>query len=574
MPRPRRLTRALFTVGAALSLSVTASGLTPAHADPYPAPAAPDPTYVFAQIVELFSGTFTDLLTPGQFEYLVKAGILTNVGRLAEPFVNLSKPETWHTPDGAVGALAAAQQLWDALTHIAPFNLGFPPHPGYTPDWNNNGLFGVADIDDAMHDDTYDDPAYETAKFRLPCNNPDGSIWYETTDGSCAPGDSGAAFKLGTVKKIQIVNARGITLAGKVFFPADVDPDNPGSEKRPVTIGFPGASESQNDVAMYAQGAARNGYLSFTFAQAGQPASDGNALDLLTPLLQVEACFAPGSCLDAQDVTRWVAGDDILPISDLNNEIGNIVRLQNPRLVRINPAYEPAGENKRNPWLDAIDTEHINLWGQSVGSIGMSSYLNYQDKGRGYDGRPLPRVSAASLMSGFTQHVASAAVQWQTADIDIPGLNQYGIIFPNPLFQATDGPIGTKDLYDMERRDPRSTNPMMYITYESGSHGDSINWLGVPHNPKSPALSVHYTMSWFNCYGRADADQTACDNLSKPRDGLSRAVATEYAPQGHYGPSYCVTIPDRATIEQIIRPQIFLQNLTSSPGWYDCTRQD
>ncbi|WP_327140411.1 hypothetical protein [Nocardia sp. NBC_01327] len=571
--RTIRRIRGLAAVPAAVLLALGASAIAPAHADDILAPQPPDPSYVFTEFADLFSGTAADLLAPGQLQYFVSAGILTNTGRLAEPFADLAEPETWHTPQGAAAGAAAAQKFWDTLSHVPPFALGLPTHPAYIPDWNHNGRFGIADVDDALHDDDYDNPDYAQAQFRLPCQNSDGTVWFETLDGSCAAGDSGAQFTLGTVEKFRMIDARGISLAGRAYFPAGVDPDHPDATKYPVTVGFPGAAEHESDVGMYAEGAARDGFVSFVFSQAGQPGSDGNALDLITPLLQLENCFAPGSCLDAQDVVRWVAGQDITPVSDLNNEIGNVLRGQNPRLVRADSAYAPIGANPRNRWLDMLDTGHINLWGQSVGSIGMSSYLNYQDRGRGYDGRPLPKVSSASLMSGFTQHVASAAVQWQTADFDIPGLNQYGIVFPNPLFQPTDGPIGTKDLYDMERRDPRSTNPMMFLTYEGGSHGDSINWLGVPHNVKSPALSVHYSMAWFNCYGRADADRSACDSLSQPFDGLSRAVATEYAPQGHDGPSLCVTIPDRATLEQIFRPQIFAQNLTSSPGWHDCTPQ-
>lgn len=560
MLRPRLFVRAVV----ALSVTLLMSAAGTATADPYPPPQPPDPSYVFSEIGQVLSGTVVDALTPGQLQYFVEAGILTNAHRLAEPFVELTKPETWRTPQGAAPALAAAQKIWDALTHVGPFNIGFPPHPAYTPDWNHNGRFGVDDLDDAMHDDDYDNPAFAEAPFRLPCNNSDGSVWYETANGSCAPGDSGAAFKLGTVKKIRVVDSRGISMVGKVFLPANLDP----AKKYPVTIGFPGASESQNDVAMYAQGAARNGFISFTFDQAGQPGSDGNALDLVTPLLQVEHCFAPGSCLDAQDVVRWVAGQDILPISDPHNELSNVVHLQNPRLVRLNPAYAPAGDNIRNTWLGSLDVGHINLWGQSVGSIGMSSYLNWQDKGHGWDGRPLPKVSSFVGLSAFTQTAASAPIQMQTADFDIPGLNADGF-FPNPVFDATDGPIGTKDLYDRMRANPRSSNPMMFVDYEGGSHGDSINWLGVPHNAPSSALSVHYAMAWFNCYGRADQSKPACDSLSAPFPGLSRAVATEFSPRGNAGPSQCVTIPDRATLEQIFRPQIFIQNNTG-PAWYSC----
>ncbi|MVU77219.1 hypothetical protein GPX89_08155 [Nocardia sp. ET3-3] len=559
---------------------VTASGELYPAPDHYPAPQQPDPSYVFSEIGQLFSGSAVDAMTPGQVEYFIKAGILTNAKLLAQPFADLAKPETWRTPEGAAPAAAAAQKIADALIHLPPFGLTAPPHPAYLPDWNHDGVFGVTpgsldDVADANLDDDFDDPQASWAHFRLPCNNSDGSVWFETSDGTCAPGDSGADFKLGIVKKFRMVNSRGVSLAGKAFFPAGVDPDHPDANtKFPVTVGLPGAAETANDVGMYSEAAARDGYVSFVVSQAGQPASDGNLTDIwMDAPLQLPNCgWASGSCLDAQDAVRWVHGDDITPIVDLHNEVANLLNGKAPRLIRLDPAYTPVGVNQLNPWLSMLDLDHINLWGQSIGSIGTSNYLDYQAMGHGWDGRPLPHVSAFAGMSGFTQHPASAAVMYQTADFDFPGLNQYGVVFPNALFQSTDGPIGTKDLYDMERRDPRSTNPMMFITDEGGFHTDSINLLGIPHAAPAPALSVHYAMDWFDCYGRADVRQAACDGLRKPYPGLSRAVATEYAPDGHNGPSYCVTIPDRATLEQVLRPQIFMQNLTG-PSWYDCTPQ-
>lgn len=577
MAHPRRLVRAMLTISAAMTLAVAGSGLTPAAAEPDFSPQPPDPAYVFNQVLDLIGGGIgRDVFAPGMLDYFVKADIMTNLGHFTEAFEDFAKPETFNSPDSQQLLLTAAQKVWDAVAHTPPFSLGFPPHPYFLPDWNHNGKFGIEDTAgqmlpapdaDTMVDDEYDNPAFMEATFRLPCLNPDGSVFYETTGGACAPAESGAEFKLGTVKKFTIINSRGIPMAAKVYFPEGAETSD---QKYPVTIGAPGAAESQNHVGMYAMSAARNGFITVTFGQAGQPASAGTALDLVLPVLSVEDCFAPGSCRDVQDAVRWVFNEPITPVIDLANELNNILMV--PRLVRENPAYQPVGNNLVNPWIDRMDLNWVNLWGQSVGAVGTSNYLNWQVKGHGIDGRPLPRVASAAVMSGYTALVTDVPLQMQTADIDIPGLSGYGLTnFYQPFFSATDGPYGTKDRYDNLRR-TGTTAPLQWINYESGSHGDSINWIGVPRNVKSPELSVHYAMNWFNCYGRPDADQSACDALSKPRDGLSRAFASEYAPQGAAGPSLCLRIPDRASIGQIIRPEWFIDALNGRPR-YDCTPQ-
>ncbi|WP_157514042.1 hypothetical protein [Nocardia concava] len=581
MSRRVRFARAMLVLVSSLTLSAAVTGPGPAAAEPYPAPEPPDPSYVLSNFLTLFQGTVHDLNNPAMLDYFVKASILTNTGRLTSQFEELTRPEIYQTSDGQSKVLAGAQKLWDTLLHTPPLRLGFAPHPDYLPDWNHDGKFGLADTAgvtlipasaDAMVDDNYYDPAYQQAQYRFPCLQPDGAVLYETTDGDCAAGDSGADFKFGIVEKVKIVDSRGIPLVGKVWLPADFDASS--EKKYPVTMGMPGAAESQEQVAMYAQSAARAGYLTFTFAQAGQPGSDGNALDLVLPLGSVEDCFAPGSCRDAQDIVRWIFGQDITPVVDLANEAANVLAGQNPRLVRSNPAYEPVGNNPRNQWIDKLDLEHVNLWGQSVGSIGVTNYLNWQDKGFGIDGRPLPHVSSVVGMSGFAATTAaSAPLQMQTADFDIPGLSGYGITnFYQPFFNPTDGPYGTKDRYDNLLRSGRS-QAMQVIAYEGGSHGDSVNWVAIPRNLRSPALSVHYYLDWFDCYGKADSSASACQSLSEPVKGLSRAVATEYAPQGSAGPSLCVTVPDRASLAQILRPEVFLYNLNNSPAKYDCQPQ-
>ncbi|MBL1079417.1 hypothetical protein JK358_33930 [Nocardia sp. 2] len=577
MEYSRRLARAVCTVTAVASLAVAGSGLTPAAAETDFSPQPPDPAYVLNQVVEILGGTVTDVMRPGMLDYFVKAGIMTAAGNWTEAFEDLAKPETYNSPDSAFRLASAAQKIFDTLAHVEPAGIGFPPHPDYLPDWNHDGKFGIADTagqllpgfeSDTLLDGEYDRPEYNSAKFRYPCMNPDGSVWYETTSGACAPGDSGADFKLGDVQKFRIINSRGISMAAMVWMPYGAMESD---RKYPVAVGAPGAAESMNHIGMYAQSAARNGFMTVTFGQSGQPDSDGNALDMVLPVLSVADCFAPGSCRDVQDAVRWVFNEPITPVIDLGNELNNILMV--PRVNRQNPAYETAGgANMSNPWLDRMDLNWVSLFGQSVGAVGTSNYLNWQVKGYGIDGRPLPRVRSASVMSGYTALVTDVPLQMQTADLDIPGLSGYGITnFYQPFFNATDGPFGTMDRHH-NIVNGGTAAPVQTIVYESGSHGDSINWVGIPRNIKSPALSVDYSMAWFNCYGRPDADTAACDSLSKPRDGLSRAFASEYSPQGIAGPTLCMRVPDRASIGQVLRPEWFIDALNGRPR-YTCTPQ-
>ncbi|MFC9993884.1 hypothetical protein [Nocardia sp. NPDC127526] len=551
---------------AALAIACTTVAAAPAHAQPAAQP--PDPVYPFTQVGQLLTGTVRDLTAPGMAEYLLRAGIAVNAANLARPFAGLTDPLTWTGPDAQQRQLTAAQQIFDALVHNVPFGAGLPPHPDYLPDWNHDGNF-FSDVTDAVLDDDYADPGVREALFRYPCINPDGSVFYENTDGACVPGNTATGFKLGTVTKFTIVNNRGIPLIAKIWLPEGAQSSG---ARYPVTVMAPGATEKQIDVAMYTQSAVRKGFIGITFEEAGNGTGAGNVGDMYLPLLGVPRCQTPGACRDVQDVVRWLNAAPITPIADPGNEIGNALAGLMPRLVRQNPAYAPAGDNLVNPWIDLMDLDHVNLWGQSYGSVGVSAYPYWQDKGVGIDGQPLPRVASIVALSGFSDAPAAIPIQYQTADFDIPALGAYGITStPNGFVDATDGPIGTKERYDILRQDKTRTAPLQFITYESGSHGDSINWPGVPRNVLSPHLSTTYAVNWFQCYGRADADDSACAALAEPLPGLSRAFATEYSPQGPAGPSYCVAIPDRATlIQAVLRPDWFQQNQTG-PARYDCT---
>ncbi|UGT42603.1 hypothetical protein LTV02_04060 [Nocardia yamanashiensis] len=577
MRQPRRLTKAALAMATAVSLSVAGGALAGAEPAPPPDP-NPDNSYMLQQVSDLFTGilggTLRDLTTPGMLEYLVRAGITDITGNWQGGFADLANPATYTGPDSQQKIAAAAQKAWDLLAHLEGLGVNFPPHPDYLPDWNNDGRFGLADnasspVSDVALDDVYDNPAFMSAKFRYPCLNSDGSVFYETRSGSCVAGDTaGADFKLGEVHKIQIVGNRGIPMSAMVWLPEGAAESG---QKYPVAYGMPGAGETMNHIAMYTETYVRNGFIGVTVSQVGQPDSPGTALDMFLPQLTVPDCFSPSTCWAAQDGIRWVAGDDITPIVDLHNELNNVLMV--PRLVRKDPAYAPVGANQRNPWIDLMDTEHINVYGQSIGAVGVSSYLDWQRKGHGWDGRPLPRVSSASLMSGFQQMGSDVPVQMQTADFDIPGLSTYGITnFYQPLFNPTDGPFGTADKY-RNMLNSGSTAALQWINIQSGSHGDSINWLGVPRNVKSPAMSVRYSAAWFNCYGRADARQDACDSLLQSDDAFSRAFASEYAPEGAAGPNWCLRVPDRPSIALAFRPE-WLVDALNGHNRYTCTPQN
>jgi hypothetical protein len=530
-----------------------------------------DLAYPLKEVLCLLSGPEADLRTPGMLQFLIDAEILTTQGNLTQAFEDLLDPDTYTGPDRNLKIAAAGQKLWDAVIHLAPFSVGLPPNPDYLPDWDHDGVFGQ-DLQDVALDDDYSTASAQTATFRYPCINTDGSVFYETTSGSCvAAGTAGATFKLGTVKKFKIVDSRGMAMAAKVWLPQGAES---AGRKYPVTVMAPGASEKQIDVAMYTEAGVRRGFVGITFAQAGQPASEGTALDVVTPVGSVEHCFAPGSCRDFQDAVRWVKGDAITPVVSLWCEACNVLRGFPYRSSRRNPAYSPSGENVRNPWASLMDLSHINIWGQSVGSIGATSYLYWQGKGYGIDGRSLPKVSAGVGLSGFTAPgTANVPFQLQTADFDIPGVFADGFVGGIP--DATDGPVGTKAQYDQIRATRRGNGALQMIVLEGGSHGDSINWPFVPRGVWGPAISTGYAVDFFACYGQATADAAACARLKQPVPHLSRAVANEIDPDGPAGPSpsLCMNLPDRATLEQLLlQPITFYKNWTGDPQ-YDCTPQ-
>lgn len=256
---------------------------------------------------------------------------------------------------------------------------------------------------------------------------------YETTSGECAPGDAAATtFATGEAIKIRVVDSLGWELQAALFVPNDAL--KPGAELPGVVFANGGGAAMQT-FYMYTMTLARQGIIIMNFDFAGQGQSEDagpGAFHTIAPDRQPVGgdCRAPRACRETQDMVRWFVGEEIARVASLYPGSHD-------------PAYQPTGDNPRNPVLDSLDTSRIGLMGQSLGSLSVSNYLWYLPTGKSADGRPLPPIRAAIGLSGFAPASASVPYQMQTADLDIPGYdaNNLGV-------GMTDGPVGTKAYYD------------------------------------------------------------------------------------------------------------------------------
>lgn len=426
----------------------------------------------------------------------------------------------------------------------------FGAHPGLMPDWNRDGIYGNRP-DYAIENSTQ--PG--VAPFRFPCIGMDGSIAYETIDGRCAAGDADdASFRTGSARKALIIDSAGWQLAATLFLPSEAL----GADSTPLpgVVIADGAQASMQTFYMYAMTLAARGIIVLSFDFAGQGQSEDRGAGFLNDFFRdvgsVEGnCRAPRSCRETQDVMRWFTGEQIVPFASEH------------------PGSHNPADNVPNPVLDRLDTSRIGLIGQSMGALTVSNYLWYLPTGRGADRRPLPPIRAAIGLSGFAPASAIVPYQLQTADLDIPGITA-----DNFGFGATDGPVGTKAFYDQLRASGTGDGALSLIVIESGSHGDTsnstrFNGVGTPHAVWSWALSTAYAADWMGCH--LQGDTTACAMAISARPHLSRAQASEYDLDGPAGaePSRCITIPDRATLEQLVKPSQFVHGELGRPT-YDC----
>ncbi len=418
-------------------------------------------------------------------------------------------------------------------------------NPYFMPDWNNNGIFLEAADVKLEHDDSA-----TVAKFRYPCIGLDGSVKYELIGGGCAAnGTAGASYRLGEIRKISFVNARGNLLAARLMLPESIQ--NNGTTKVPGIVFSDGANFPASSFYAWDFSFVADGMMVLAYDQAGQGDSEGTPSPLGIPD-PTSTCFYGwrNYCIDVQDAVRWFVGDSITPVVAAPPH---------------NPAYAPAGENVVNPLLSRLDTTKIGIIGQSAGSVGTTSYTRYLAQGAGMDGRPLPPVKAAVGMSGFGKASAIVPIQAQTADLDIPGLtaDNFGL-------NVTDGPAGTHAWYEALRKTGQGNGALEEIIIEAGSHGDTSNVTYVPHAVWALAVSTSFASDWMNCH--VQGQTSACTSAYQPRPRLSRIVASEYDKDGPAGiaPSRCLTVPDQISAASVTDPLTALKTLLGQKN-YDCT---
>ncbi|MGH9243450.1 MAG: hypothetical protein ACRD29_03870 [Acidimicrobiales bacterium] len=447
-------------------------------------------------------------------------------------------------PDPLYPLTNLLQVLSGPVAPTTEFALDAYANPSFLPDWDHNGIYG--DDGDVTSEQS---GAPAEGAFLYPCIADDGSVTYETTTGVCAaPGTPDVEFRRGIAQRFKLIDARGLALTATLWLP-DVALA-PGASQLPGLVFSNGAFVAQRSFYIYGMTAARAGYIALHYDPIGQGTSEGVEIQsFLAPASG--SCYTTVKCRELQEVMRWFTGAPITPSS--------------PVLGGHNPAYQPEGENPVNPALDVLDPSRIAIAGQSNGGLAVSNYLELLPTGQDGDGRPLPPVAAAVILSGFAPASGAVPVQAQTADLDIPGVTA-----DNGGLNLTDGPLGTKAWYEDLRARGEGTGMLQLLIQEGGSHGDTSNIPAAPHAVWAWSWSTSYVVDFLGC--TVELDAAACERAVAPRLGLSRAYASEYDPDGAAGPSpsRCMSAPDRASLEQLLAPlQPVLGLPLGSPGAAD-----
>ena len=489
-----------------------------------------DYTYPFATLFDMSNAQ--DWQDTRQDTYTGQAGFVNVPARVAR------NVQSWT----AEGPKALGDGVIDATTHSRPTLLGsnvaIIGDTYLMPDWNHDNVFGdVGDYDVDNSD------ALVSAPFLLPCISLEHVISYETTSGSCARSGS---LKVGTARRIHVVNSRGRKIMATLWVPPGLDGPTPG------VVFADGFLSRQTDYYAYPMTAARGGFIALSFDESGQGQSEGTGFELSYADATGD-CKVPGPCRDLQEMVRWFVNE---PIARTTKKLPRLSALGDQR-------YVPLGDNIHNPALSLLDTSHIGIYGQSMGSLSTIGYLqaavhNERDALR----QLLPKVSAAVALSGFTKlNRVDVPLQIQTDDYDIPGYNASNGI------DATDGPLGAKDWYDTRR----GLAQLSMILTESGSHLDESNATYSNRAPWTLALSTSYAVDHFRCFLAGDA--SACTSSVTKRPHLSRIAASEYDPDGRsgHGRSRCISVPDKGSIAQVYHPLVMVQSIQGNPP-YDCAR--
>jgi hypothetical protein len=509
-------------------------------------------------------------------QYAFEAGILGIVTRAADRY-----PAIFLGPHDQDSLTREAQATYDALLHNRPtlpydHAGGDAGNPQLMPDWNHNGVFGDPGDFDA---DTDGDPhgatpqALDTAYFRYPCANPDGTFWYETTAGDCVPaGTPSAAFKIGVARELKVINSRGLVLDATLWLPgealvaaackstacsgtttpslADID----ASQRFPSVVFANGLSSRQDHYYWFSMRMAREGFVVLTYDPAGQGQSEGTWTDLFGVFDMHRACDQfSGACRDLMDMVRWFAGRAV------PDERGALYVDG-----RIAPRLDPT-TNPPNPALAMLDAGRVAIAGNSMGAISTLDYL--QADGKDPEGNDLAPVVAAISLSGATPTKASVPIQFQTSDFDGSPLLVGPTVFGVDLGENGEG-IGynlIKQRYDALRDDASRTQPLELVVLEGGVHTDHVDAQVVSRTMWANSVASDYAADWLRCH--AAGDSAACGPAILPREHLSRAFASEQVPAGTTE-SRCIRVPDRASLNQ--PPADFLSAYVNGKPVCDC----
>jgi hypothetical protein len=446
---------------------------------------------------------------------------------------------------------AATDSTFHAHPNLPYDDVGEAGSPDFMPDFNHNGVFGDPGDFDADTDATPD-----SAPFRYPCPQLDGTVLYETTDGTCkASTDTTATFKLGEAREAKIVDSRGYILDATLWLPGEA---LTGPGPFPSVVFSDGFDSRQDDYYWFAMRMARAGYVALTYDPAGQGESEGTAYALTDS--RMAPCYIGGACRDLQDVVRWFVGNDITPVA----------REETRGTPPKNPAYAPAGDNVTNPVLGQLDTSRVSIAGNSMGALAVDDYTFALGDGKGGDGRPVPAVRAAVPMSGTGPMKASVPIQFQTSDYDGQALAApavLGIPTGDPSFGGVGYPAIKKG-YDQLRAAGQGSDALALVVLEGGTHLDSVDMPYAPKTAWSLTVAGDSALDFIDCHARDLAD--ACQRAASPRPRLSRTFASEQDADGPAGPapSRCITVPDQANLNQ--SPPDFVQAETGHPV-YNCT---
>jgi len=542
-----------------------------------PAFAQDDPgTYPITSFLDWTQNPVQSLQDPAAGQYNFEAGMLGIVTRAADRY-----PGIFLAPQDQDSIQREAQAAYDAVLHNRPtlpydHAGGDVGSPWYMPDWNHDGTFGDpgdfdADTDGDPHGATPE--ALDTAYFRYPCANQDGSVFYETTTGCCvAAGTPDAAFKLGVARELKIVDARGLVLDATLWIPgealnaaactstscsATATPslsDIDSSKRFPGVVFSNGLSSRQDHYYWFAMRMAREGFIVLTYDPAGQGQSEGTWTDLFGIFDMHRACGQfSGACRDTMDAVRWFVG------AGVPDERGALYVDG-----RIAPRIDPAS-NAPNPASTILDPSRVAIAGNSMGAISTLNYLNAD--GKDPEGNELPPVVAAISLSGATATKAAVPIQFQTSDFDGAPELVGPTVFGLNLGMNGEG-IGynlIKQRYDALRDDPTRSAPMELVVLEGGVHTDHVDVSVVPRTMWANSVASDYAAAWLKCYAAGDAN--ACAGAIAPLEHISRAFASEQVPAGT-AESQCIRVPDRASLNQ--PPADFLSAYVDGKPVCDC----